>query len=75
MERTSERLLTVFQCEDITGRKVATWRKAIAERRIPVVRIGRSVRVPHEYVQELIAAGWEDAVAVEKEAEHEVVSQ
>jgi excisionase family DNA binding protein len=75
MEKTSERLLTVFQCEDITGRKVATWRKAIAERRIPIVRIGRSVRVPHEYVQELIAAGWQDAIVTDNQASHEVVNQ
>ena len=62
MKRTSERLVTVFELEQLTGVKVSTWRKAIAQRRIPVVRIGRSVRVPYEFVQKLIQDGWRDPI-------------
>ena len=62
MQKTTQKLLSVFDLENLTGRKVSTWRKAIAERKIPVVRIGRSVRVPYEAVQKLIADGWCDAV-------------
>lgn len=62
MKKTSKKLLTVFDLENLTGRKVSTWRKAIAERKIPVVRIGRSVRVPYEVVQRLIEDGWRDSV-------------
>ncbi|MCB0384951.1 MAG: helix-turn-helix domain-containing protein [Bdellovibrionales bacterium] len=62
MQKTTQKLLTVFDLENLTGRKVSTWRKAIAQRKIPVVRIGRSVRVPYEAVQRLIEEGWRDAV-------------
>ncbi len=62
MQKKTKKLLTVFDLENLTGRKVSTWRKAIAERKIPVVRIGRSVRVPYEFVERLIEDGWRDAV-------------
>ncbi len=62
MKRATQKLLTVFQLEELTGRKVSTWRKAISQRRIPVVRIGRSVRVPAEYVERMIEEGWRDPV-------------
>jgi len=62
MQKTTQKLLTVFDLENLTGRKVSTWRKMIAERKIPTVRIGRSVRVPYEAVQKLISDGWRDAV-------------
>jgi excisionase family DNA binding protein len=62
MKKISQKLLTVFELENLTGRKVSTWRKAIAERKVPVVRIGRSVRVPSEFVERLIEKGWRDAV-------------
>ncbi len=63
MERSTQRLLTLAECEARTGRKVSTWRKAIAQRRIPFVRLGRSVRIPQEVVEEMIQQGWQDPVA------------
>ncbi len=66
MKRATQKLLTVFQLEELTGRKVSTWRKAISQRRIPVVRIGRSVRVPAEYVERMIEEGWRDPVEPEE---------
>ena len=62
MERSTQRLLTLSECEAQTGRKVSTWRKAIAQRRIPFVRLGRSVRIPQEVVDKLIQSGWHDPV-------------
>ncbi len=61
----SERLLTVQQAEARTGRKASTWRRDILERKIPYVKIGRSVRIPVEVVDKIIEKGWRDAVAVE----------
>ena len=62
MEKTTKRLLTLMECEMRTGRKVATWRKAIARREIPFVHLGRSVRIPEEYIEDLIQKGWHDPV-------------
>jgi len=62
MERSTQRLLTLMECEARTGRKVSTWRKAIARREIPFVRLGRSVRIPQEVVDKLIQQGWQDPV-------------
>ena len=60
MTHATTNLLTVFDLERITKRKVSTWRKAIAQGQVPIVRIGRSVRIPAEYVEELIRRGWVD---------------
>ncbi|MDR4493754.1 MAG: helix-turn-helix domain-containing protein [Nitrospirales bacterium] len=62
MERSTKGLLTLMECEEKTGRKVSTWRKAIAQRRIPFVRIGRSIRIPEEVLDELIQKGWHEPV-------------
>jgi excisionase family DNA binding protein len=58
----SERLLTVQQAEALTGRKAATWRRDILEKRISYVKLGRSVRIPVEVVDRLIQQGWREAV-------------
>jgi len=63
MIKTSGRLLTLIEVEKRTGRKVSTWRRDILERRITYVKIGRSVRIPEEEVDDLIARGWRDAIA------------
>ncbi len=62
MQKTSDKLLTVFEAAARTGRRVATWRRDILLRRIPYVKIGRSVRIPAEVVERLIRDGWRDAV-------------
>jgi excisionase family DNA binding protein len=59
---SGDRLLTLGQCEELTGRKKATWRKDVAERRIPVVRLGRLVRIPLSSVQALIRDGFTPAI-------------
>ena len=62
MQKTSDQLLTVFEAAARTGRKVSTWRRDILLRRIPYVKIGRSVRIPAEVVERLIREGWRDAI-------------
>ena len=60
--KTSQQLLTVVEAEARTGRKASTWRRDILERKIPYVKIGRSVRIPVEVVDKIIEQGWHDAV-------------
>ncbi len=55
----------LMECEARIGRKVSTWRKAIAQRTIPFVHLGRSVRIPEEYIEDLIQKGWHDPVVVD----------
>jgi excisionase family DNA binding protein len=67
MERKgSKQLLTVIEAQERTGRKASTWRRDILERKIPYVKIGRSVRIPVEVVDKIIEHGWRDAVALEE---------
>ena len=58
----TQELLTLKELASLTKVKVPTWRKAIAQRRIPYVRIGRSIRVPIEVVREIISSGWQDPI-------------
>lgn len=68
MERkASQLLLTVLEAEARTGRKASTWRRDILEKRIPYVKLGRSVRIPIEVVERLIQQGWRDAVPRERQ--------
>ena len=62
MQKTSHQLLTVVEAAARTGRKVSTWRRDILLRRIPYVKLGRSVRIPVEVVDRLIRDGWREAV-------------
>ena len=55
---TKKLLYTVFEAEELTGRKAATWRRDILTRRIPYVKIGRQVRIPCEVIQDLIKRGY-----------------
>jgi len=66
MVRTSGKLLTVFEAEARTGRKASTWRRDILLRRVPYVKIGRSVRIPEEAVNALIAQGWREPIETVK---------
>ena len=67
--RTSSKLLTVNQAEDLTGRKASTWRKDILLKRVPYVRLGkRSVRIPREFIEKMIQEGWHDPVQTQEGA-------
>lgn len=58
----SEKLLTVFEAEVMTGRRASTWRRDIRERRVGHVRIGRQIRIPLSEVQRLIGNGYRPPV-------------
>jgi len=62
MIKNDDRLLTVFDAEELTGRRAATWRRDILERKIAFVKLGRSVRIPLSEVQRMVKAGWHDPV-------------
>jgi excisionase family DNA binding protein len=53
-----KRLLSVSEAEELTGRKAATWRRDILERRIPYVKLGRLVRIPLDAIEEIIRRGY-----------------
>ena len=57
-----EKLLTLQQVEEMTGRKVATWRRDILERKVDYVKIGRSVRIPLSVITNMIDKGWRKAI-------------
>jgi hypothetical protein len=62
MQKENERLLTVFEAEELTGRKASTWRRDILTKRVSYVKLGRQVRIPLEVIQELIRRGYRPAV-------------
>lgn len=62
MKQISEKLLSVAEAEEITGRKAATWRKDIRTKRVASVRIGRQVRIPLEEIERLIREGYSPSV-------------
>jgi excisionase family DNA binding protein len=51
------RLVPLAELAMLTGTCEATWRKKIARGELPVVRIGRSIRVAEEVVQEILERG------------------
>jgi len=58
----SQKLLTVREAEELTGRKASTWRKDILQKKIDYVKIGRQVRIPIEVINELIRSGYRASV-------------
>lgn len=67
MERATKELMTVDEAYRLTKRSKAAWRADIRRRKVPVVRIGRSVRIPIEAIEKMIRAGWSDAISVDNE--------
>jgi hypothetical protein len=65
-ERGSVNLLTLAEAEARTKRKISSWRRDIRLRRIPYVRLGRSVRVPESYVNQMIIDGWREPVGLDE---------
>jgi hypothetical protein len=59
-----DELLTLFECEAMSKRKVSTWRKDIRLRKVPYVRIGRQIRVQRSVVEQMINDGFMPAVKV-----------
>ena len=57
-----ERLLTVMQAAESLALRPATIRKMILQKRIPVVRIGRAVRIKEADVEGIIRQGYRRTV-------------
>lgn len=51
------RLISLAELATRTGMCESTWRKKVARNEIPIIRIGRSVRVDEEIVKLIIACG------------------
>jgi hypothetical protein len=62
VQRRSEKLCTLPEAEKRTERKVSTWRKDIRLGKVPYVRIGRQIRIPVEFIDQMIAKGWHEPV-------------
>ena len=52
-----DRMLSVAQLASTTGMSVAYWRKAISRKELPVVRLGRSVRIREADAERFLATG------------------
>lgn len=57
-----ERLISFAEAEEITGIKQTTWRAWAARRRVPVVRLGRRVKLRESDLQKLIESNLIPAV-------------
>jgi excisionase family DNA binding protein len=53
------RLLTLAECAERTSTTVRWWRRAVFEKRVPVVRLGHLVRVAEEDLAAFISANRE----------------
>jgi hypothetical protein len=60
--RDVSKLLTLRQAEEMTGRRVSTWRRDILRRRVSYVKIGRQIRIPLEVINDLVRSGYRPAV-------------
>lgn len=56
------KLLTLKEAEELTGRKVSTWRRDILLRRIAYVKLGRQVRIPLKVISQMIKVGYRPAI-------------
>jgi excisionase family DNA binding protein len=55
-------LMTVLEVAERLGLKPATIRKMIFQRKLPIVKIGRSVRIKPEDIEKIIRAGYQPAL-------------
>lgn len=51
-----QKLLSIIEAAELTGASVSFWRKRIADRSLPVVRVGRLVRFRPEDVEAYLAS-------------------
>lgn len=58
----SDKLLRAEEVAELLGLRLPTVRRMILERRVPTVKIGRSVRIPQEAVNRIISDGWREPV-------------
>jgi excisionase family DNA binding protein len=56
-----DRLVDVFEASTLLARKKSTIRKDIFLKKLPVVKIGRQIRIPLSAIQALITKGYRPA--------------
>ena len=61
--RDPDQLLTLATCAELTARKLSTWRRDVLLKKIPVVRIGRQVRVKRGDLEKMIARSYRPAIS------------
>lgn len=59
---TKRKLLRISEVAERLAIKESTVRKMVFERRLPVVRIGRTVTIPEEHIEKLIREGYRPAL-------------
>ena len=64
LKELAEMFYTVEEIARLTKSSRAKWRKKISRKEIPIVRIGRHVRIPQSYVSKMLADGYEEAVSI-----------
>jgi len=62
MKNASKRLIRVPEVAARLGLKEATVRRMILERGLPTVRVGRTVSIPIEHIEQLIIQGYRAAL-------------
>lgn len=61
--RGSQKLLTVEQAAERLGLRVSTIRRKILERKIPYVKVFRSVRISEDTIHKILEAGLREPVS------------
>jgi hypothetical protein len=61
--RDPDQLLTLAVCAELTARKLCTWRRDVLLKKVPVVRIGRQVRVKRRDLEAMIARSYRPAIS------------
>ena len=57
----TKKLLRAEEFADYLNLRLSTVRRMIFLKRVPTVRIGRSVRIPSEAADKLILEGWQES--------------
>lgn len=55
------RLLRLDECATRTATSVRWWRRAVFEKRVGYVKLGRLVRIPEDELDRIVAAGRTEA--------------
>lgn len=66
MESKAPRLLRVPQVAERLAIRESTVRKMIFQRRLPTVRIGKTVTIPEEVINEMIRSGYRPALTTDE---------
>lgn len=65
MEKKTANLMRVPQAAERLAVKESTIRRMIFEKRLPVVRIGRTVTIPEDAIEKMISDGYSAALTGE----------